>query len=71
MDEIDYKCPGCGRNELHKRCPAHGTPFYISGVDFTQDIEDIIYTLKTIYKIEDAEKIVFCILKLKELLEKK
>lgn len=32
-------CPGCGRNELHKQCPAHGTPYYMSGQVFTPELE--------------------------------
>lgn len=35
------KCPGCQRHELHKMCPAHGTPFYMSGLDFTKEVEYI------------------------------
>ena len=33
-------CPGCGRKELHKMCPAHGTPYYMSGVLFTKEMEE-------------------------------
>ena len=37
---VDEKlCPGCGRDALHKMCPAWGTPFYMSGVKFTEEIE--------------------------------
>lgn len=32
------RCPGCRRVATHKVCPAHGTPFYMSGVPFTFDI---------------------------------
>lgn len=32
-------CPGCGRNEIHKACPAHGTPYYMSGKPFTVEVE--------------------------------
>jgi hypothetical protein len=32
-------CPGCGRDELHKLCPAYGTPYYMSGTVFTKDME--------------------------------
>lgn len=33
------KCPGCGRPELHKTCPAWGTPKYMSGELFTEEDE--------------------------------
>jgi hypothetical protein len=33
-------CPGCGRHELHKMCPAWGTPFYMSGELFTPELEE-------------------------------
>lgn len=32
-------CPGCQRDEVHKKCPAHGTPYYMSGVLFTKSME--------------------------------
>lgn len=32
-------CPGCQRLEFHKMCPAHGTPFYMSGVPYTENDE--------------------------------
>jgi hypothetical protein len=25
-----FSCPGCGLNELHKSCPAHGTSAYMN-----------------------------------------
>ena len=36
----DYVCPGCGRPELHKMCPAWGTEYYMSGKLFTQELEE-------------------------------
>jgi hypothetical protein len=36
----DYKCPGCGRTELHKMCPAWGTPIYMSGQLLTPELEE-------------------------------
>lgn len=33
-------CPGCGRPELHKMCPAWGTPLYMSGKPFTKEDEE-------------------------------
>lgn len=36
--ELQSLCPGCGRPELHKMCPAHGTPFYMSGITYTEQI---------------------------------
>lgn len=35
----EYKCRGCGRPELHKMCPAWGTPFYMSGKLYTEEDE--------------------------------
>jgi hypothetical protein len=35
-------CSGCQRDEMHKRCPAHGTPFYMSGVEYTKEIERLV-----------------------------
>ena len=32
-------CPGCGRQEVHKMCPAHGTKYYMSGKVFTEEME--------------------------------
>lgn len=34
-----YVCRGCGRPEMHKMCPAWGTPFYMSGKLFTAELE--------------------------------
>ena len=28
-------CPGCMKPEIHKYCPAYGTPFYMSGIPYT------------------------------------
>jgi uncharacterized Zn finger protein (UPF0148 family) len=36
---MNQTCPGCGRPELHKRCPAWGTPYYMSGEVFTEEME--------------------------------
>ncbi len=33
------KCPGCGRNAIHKMCPAWGTPIYMTGQLFTAEME--------------------------------
>lgn len=38
---MNYKCPGCQRQELHKFCPAYGTHFYMSGIPFTIEIQNI------------------------------
>lgn len=49
MDDIErfnsYKekqaiCIGCQRPELHKICPAWGTPYYMSGELFTKELEE-------------------------------
>ena len=37
---MKYKCPGCQREELHKMCPAYGTPFYMTGILFTKELEE-------------------------------
>lgn len=34
-----FLCPGCQRPEMHKWCPAHGTPYYMSGQLFTEEME--------------------------------
>lgn len=41
-EETENPCIGCLRNEMHKRCPAHGTPFYLSNIKFSKEIE-ILY----------------------------
>jgi hypothetical protein len=40
------KCPGCQRRELHKFCPAYGTPYYMSGIPYTKELEEISDILK-------------------------
>jgi hypothetical protein len=42
---MDNKCPGCQRNDIHKMCPAHGTPFYMSGIPYSEELEKIIAVL--------------------------
>ena len=39
LKEKLVKCPGCQRPEIHKLCPAWGTPLYMSGKLFTADDE--------------------------------
>lgn len=47
LDPPDYNiCPGCQRKEMHKMCPAYGTPWYMSGKKFTKKIEEYIRSLK-------------------------
>lgn len=43
-----HGCDGCQRVEVHKMCPAHGTPWYMSGPSFpyTKDIENMLKTTK-------------------------
>ena len=36
----NYVCSGCGRAELHKMCPAWGTPIYGSGILFTKELQE-------------------------------
>ena len=43
----DYKCPGCQRNDLHKMCPAHGTPFYMSGIPYPEKLAKIVDVLSS------------------------
>lgn len=38
-EDVSQNCPGCGRNELHKMCPAYGTEHYMSGHLFTLEME--------------------------------
>jgi ribA/ribD-fused uncharacterized protein len=37
---MDGVCPGCGRPEIHKMCPAWGTEYYMSGKLFTKELEE-------------------------------
>lgn len=44
--DFSYTCKGCGRTvdlsvNSHKLCPAWGTPFYMSGIPFTIEIQNI------------------------------
>jgi len=34
-----FLCLGCQRKEMHKKCPAHGTIFYMSGIHYSEQIE--------------------------------
>lgn len=45
MFEENYTCIGCGRNEIHKMCPAHGTPFYMSGIPYPEKLAKIVDVL--------------------------
>ncbi len=36
---LPTKCSGCQRIAMHKRCPAYGTKFYMSGEAFTEEVE--------------------------------
>lgn len=38
---VDTPCSGCGRYELHKMCPAYGTPFYMSGIPMSVEDEKL------------------------------
>jgi hypothetical protein len=44
------KCPGCQRQEMHKMCPAYNTPFYMTGIPFTNNIEQLYYKLDELIK---------------------
>lgn len=46
----DKKCRGCQREDLHKACPAHRTPFYMSGVPYTPKIELACKIARRIHK---------------------
>ena len=37
------RCSGCGRNEIHKLCPAWGTKYYMSGELFTPEMEKELF----------------------------
>jgi hypothetical protein len=48
----DFLCKGCGRLEVHafelqdrkffQVCPAYGTPFFKSGILYTEEIEEVV-----------------------------
>ncbi len=48
-------CRGCGRPELHKMCPAWGTPMYMSGQLFTAEME-VQYAEQRKAAMEEARK---------------
>ena len=56
---MDDKCLGCQRTEVHKRCPAHGTPFYMSGVPYTKHIENIIKNYANMNSGIDMAEVIF------------
>jgi hypothetical protein len=39
LEKTENVCAGCQRPELHKLCPAWGTPKYMSGELFTKEME--------------------------------
>jgi hypothetical protein len=39
-NDTQEKCPGCGRPEQHKMCPAWGTPVYMTGELLTPELEE-------------------------------
>jgi hypothetical protein len=39
LEKTENVCGGCQRPELHKLCPAWGTPMYCSGELFTKEME--------------------------------
>ena len=41
VDEHVPLCRGCQRPGEHLMCPAYGTPFYCSGIPFTEEIEKL------------------------------
>ena len=41
LETTPHFCVGCGRYELHKMCPAHGTKYYMSGKLFTAEMEEL------------------------------
>lgn len=76
MSQKIEKCPGCQRREMHKRCPAHGTIFYMSGEWYSNQVEDLGKVVEAIdYDIykelfvnpEDKEDAFFEIEKLREI----
>lgn len=51
----DYICRGCQRSEMHKMCPAWGTPIYMTGIFFTKELEEL-YATERKKAIEEARK---------------
>lgn len=37
-----HPCDGCKRYEIHKMCPAYGTEFYMTGVPYTERVEEFV-----------------------------
>ena len=64
-DEVysQHKCAGCGRNVIHKHCPAYGTPFYCSGIGFSEALEKVIDALKYA-GLDDADKLLYLLMKI-------
>lgn len=52
------KCAGCGREELHKMCPAYGTIFYMSDIPYLPEIEKIVKMCQEV-GVKDADQIIF------------
>lgn len=41
-ETVGHPCPGCRRYEMHKMCPAYGTEYYMSGIPYTERVEQFI-----------------------------
>jgi hypothetical protein len=55
-EQASFVCPGCQRNEVHKMCPACHTPFYMSGVAFTPEIEVLFPPMRARIPISEERK---------------
>ena len=62
-----HLCLGCGRPENHKPCPAYGTPFYMSGIPYTEAIEYFINSFTDRTDLDISEEVFKFIKKLRDL----
>lgn len=53
--KTEKPCRGCGRLEMHKMCPAWGTPIYMTGQYFTKEMEEQYRPMRQA-AIEEAER---------------
>ena len=54
-DKTRFVCRGCQRPEVHKMCPAWGTPKYMSGELFTEE-DEVKYAKQREEAFEKARK---------------
>jgi len=65
---VNDLCDGCQRPEVHKKCPAHGTPFYMSGIPYPKEIEEI---MNKMFYSTDKETLFKIVRSVHEILDKK